>query len=216
MCLKGAAMRFIKNLPKVDQTKEELYLHDGWKRVLEKQHPIKNVVVSLVFIVILGTLTTLWLKVLGGFTLSEIGITKNGIDIKISILWILYYFILVCVHEFLHLLFVPNTFRSKCTYFGISWYGGFAYSAEQMTRERYIIISIMPCILLSFIMPAILSVFGILTTALKVMCVVNAMASAMDFLSLTILMGQAGKGNLIVSNGPNMYYTQINSYNSRK
>jgi len=209
-------MRFIRKTPEVDLVKNELLLYDGWKRVKFEESKIKFLILTILFIIIPGAICFLWLRLISGLTWNEIGFTKDGVHIIVSIWWILFYFIFVFLHEFVHLLCIPNVFRSNCTYFGVSWYGGFAYSEEKMTRERYLFVSIMPCIVLSFVLPAILETFGILTTALKIMCIVNAMASGMDFLGCYEVLNVTGRKNLVVNNGENLYYINVNSYNSRR
>ncbi|MGF9979652.1 hypothetical protein ABE042_01680 [Viridibacillus arvi] len=58
-------------------------------------------------------------------------------------------------------------------------------------------------------MPLILSAFGLLTTTLKFLIILNSMASSVDILNLLLIIKQVPKNAILKSNGPNTYWKNV-------
>jgi Putative zincin peptidase len=68
--------------------------------------------------------------------------------------------VLVVVHELIHLLFIPNFIKSDNTYIGFTYFGGYAYTKEALTKYRLCLILIAPFVFLSIIFNAISGLLG--------------------------------------------------------
>ena len=68
------------------------------------------------------------------------------------------------------------------------------------------LISIMPLLLLSFILPAVLSIFGISNWFIIFLCIINAGGSCVDVLNMFLIAGQVLQNGTIVNNGYSTYF----------
>jgi hypothetical protein len=110
------------------------------------------------------------------------------------------------IHEFLHACFIPNVLKSDKTYWGYNGFIGFVYTTEKIKKGRYLIISIMPFILLSVLLPFILNILGWLNGYTIFLCLINAVGSCVDCLNICLVAIQVPKGSYIVSNGLETYF----------
>lgn len=117
--------------------------------------------------------------------------------------------LLLVFHELLHLIFIPNFIKSEKTYIGLTLYGGFVITEEEISKSRYIFITLAPFIIISIILPLIIGVFGLLTPTLKFLIILNSMASSVDILNLLLIIKQVPKSATLKSNGPDTYWKNI-------
>ena len=82
----------------------------------------------------------------------------------------------------------------------------FVYTEEKIKKSRFIIISVMPYLILSFISPIVLSSLGVLNGFLCFLCLLNAGGSCVDLLNIILISKQAPNDSYILSNGHNTYY----------
>ncbi|SDH86354.1 DUF3267 domain-containing protein [Alteribacillus bidgolensis] len=129
---------------------------------------------------------------------------KISIIINLEIVFLLV--LLLLFHELLHLIFIPHFIKSEKTYAGLTLFGGFVITEEEISKARYIVITIAPFMIISIIFPLILSVFGLLTTTLKFLIILNAMASSVDMLNMFLIIKQVPKNATLKSNGPDTYW----------
>ncbi|WP_246055223.1 DUF3267 domain-containing protein [Pseudalkalibacillus caeni] len=115
-------------------------------------------------------------------------------------------FLLVVIHELLHLVFIPDFLKSKSTSVGLTIFGGFVYTEEEISKPRYILVTIAPFIILSVALPLFLGGLGWLTPTLKFVILLNALASSVDILNLIILLTQVPKNGKLRSNGMKTYW----------
>lgn len=114
--------------------------------------------------------------------------------------------IFLFIHELIHAIYVPNMLKSNKTYWGFNGMFAFVYTEEKIKKSRFIIISLMPYITLSFILPMILSIFGILNGFICLLCLLNAGGSCVDLLNIILISFQVPNGGYVISNGHNTYY----------
>ncbi|MGE7672877.1 metalloprotease family protein [Lysinibacillus sp. NPDC094403] len=143
------------------------------------------------------------INIYSGISLSDFGFTSGALSITINfgIIWGIV--LLLILHELLHLMFIPNFIKSEKTSVGLTLFGGFVITEEEISKSRYLFITI---IILSIIFPLILSVFGLLTTTLKFLIILNSMGSSVDLLNLLLIMKQVPKNATLTSNGANTYW----------
>ncbi|WP_231885003.1 DUF3267 domain-containing protein [Paenibacillus elgii] len=113
---------------------------------------------------------------------------------------------LLLIHELLHLILIPNFIASKSTYVGITLFGGYVYTEEQVTKTRYIVITLLPFIVISIILPALLALLGALSPFILFLIVLNALSSSLDILNWILIWIQVPSKAVIVCNGTKTYW----------
>lgn len=199
-------LKIIKSIPKTDKEVEIKYLEEGWKKLREPKNIILYMILSIPLMLFLGIITMIIIKTFSTFTMKDLGFTNEGFMLTINIPIILSFFVLIYIHEILHVLLVPNFIKSSRTFLGITWFGGFAYTEEEISRNRFLVISMLPFFIISIIFPFLLNLFGILTTSIKIISILNALSSCVDLLNFIIVIFQVPKGSKMVMNGQATYY----------
>lgn len=144
-------------------------------------------------------------------TLTDLRISPEGFQISVDLLAIAAFVILLIVHELLHLIIIPGFASSKKTYAGITYMGGFVYSEEEIPKRRYLLITIVPFLAISLILPALLGIQGLLSPFLKILIMLNSMASSVDVLTFILVATQVPDGSYLASNGARTYWKKVSS-----
>lgn len=201
-------MKFVKKIPPTDRELSASLVSDGWKKIKEPSSLFSAILCSIPFMVVNGIATYLVIKHFYDPIKTIIG--SQSISLEINILDMLaglaIFFLLLLVHEFLHALFIPNFIYSDQTYWGLSINGGFVSTTQKLTKTEFIIISIVPFIFISFILPVILGLLGLMNGFIFFLAIFNAMASSVDILSLILILFQIPKKGFIINNGFETYY----------
>ncbi len=201
-------MRFVSKMPKFSVEKEREYLEDGWVKLREPKHIVVSMLLSFPFIFVLGLVS---LALMGLFQplsweLLGIGKTTRGFAFEINFLLILLVAVVIIAHELIHLCLVPRFMTSPTTVFGLTWFGGFAYTEEVIAKNRFILVALMPFLLISVLLPVVLGGMGMLGTAFRLGILLNAAASSVDFFNSLLVWWQVPRGGVLVMNGPVTYY----------
>ncbi len=150
------------------------------------------------------------LNMFSPFSLADLGINSlQTITLNINLQDVEYLIGLVFIHELIHLVFVPGFLVSDKTFLGITYFGGFVYSEEAISKSRYILITLAPFVLLSIILPGILWALGLLNPLAKVLILLNAMSSGVDMLTLVLVLIQVPEDVYFTSNGIRTYWKRI-------
>ncbi|WP_410508808.1 DUF3267 domain-containing protein [Methanosarcina hadiensis] len=162
-------------------------------------------------LMILNTLISITiLSMFSPFSLADIGIKPSqGITLTINLLDVASLIGLVFIHEFLHLIFVPDFLTSDKTFLGITYFGGFVYSEEEVSKSRYILITVAPFILLSVILPGILGILDLLNPLVIALILLNSLSSGMDMLTLVLVLIKVPDDVYFTSNGVRTYWKKI-------
>ena len=71
------------------------------------------------------------------FSLVDVGINSlQTITLTIHLKDVAYLIGLVFIHELIHLVFIPGFLVSDKTFLGITYFGGFVYSKEVISKSR--------------------------------------------------------------------------------
>jgi len=207
---KKDVMKFAKKIPPTDKELSMKLKSDGWKIIKEPKSIGIATLRSLPFALLLGAVTlivTYWLNPsIYEFLNIEHGF---GFSFNINLFTLLYVFgvlVLMLFHEFLHAVFIPNFLKSNKTYWGINGVFGFVATSEKLKKDRFIKISLMPYLLLSVLLPFVLYAFGLLNGYTVFLCLINAMASCVDFLNICLIGFQVPKNAYIINNGFETFY----------
>lgn len=203
-------MRYLKKIPSTDKELSNKLISDGWKKLKEPSNLNISILLSIPFILINGAISMIISFYLHP-SLKELFTSEHGLSISFTInLFSLIYVAMILmsatIHEFIHACFIPNAFKSNEVYLGINSFFGFVYTTEKIQKNRFLIISIMPFILLSVILPFILNFFGLLNGFTIFLCLLNAMGSCVDCLNMCLVTSQVPKNSYIVSNGSETYF----------
>ena len=210
-------MKYTKKTPETDISLRDELISMGWKKIKEPSNLCLSILLSVPFIFInciifMGIAYCLYPP------LKEFLNNNNDFNIVISInfitllLYILVILLFTTIHEFIHACFIPNFLKSNKTYWGINILFGFVFTTEKIKKSRYIIISIMPFVLLSIILPLVLSILGCLNEFILFLCLVNTIGSSVDCLNIFIILSQVPNGSYIVNNGFETYFKQLSFY----
>ncbi|HAT4163598.1 TPA: DUF3267 domain-containing protein [Clostridium perfringens] len=108
---------------------------------------------------------------------------SNYFIVNINLQYILVIYIYIFIHEIIHLIFIPNFINSKCTFISLKFWGGFVYAEEKMSKFRFLVITIMPFIVLSFIMPFFIIYLVFSKPLIFALLLINSAGSSVDILN---------------------------------
>jgi hypothetical protein len=206
LLVKGGTVIKIQNkLPKV---KEQLHLdliNDGWVPMKEPKKLSSAILISIPIMFINALISIVIINMFSTISLNEFGITSS-LSINIDLGVIIWVFLLIIFHELIHLLFIPNFLKSRKTMIGFTLFGCYVHTEEELSKSRYILVTIAPFIILSIILPLILGVFGLLSSTFKSLVLLNSMASSLDILMLILLLTQIPKKASLRNNGTKTYW----------
>lgn len=205
----GHTVRMRNGFPKSSGEKNRLLLEDDWLLIHEPKNIIQSIFFSLPLMVLLGLISMGLMYLFSPLALSDYGFQEQGFVIAINILDVIMVIVFILVHELIHLMLIPNFLKSDKTAFGFTWFGGYAYTEEIISRERYILIAVMPYLLISVVGVIAGGVTGQLTPLVKFICIINAIASSVDFLNVALIIKQAPRQSKIIMNGQLSYYKAI-------
>ena len=199
-------MKIQNKLPSYNENRHAQLLTKQWNPMKEPANLTSAILLSIPFMMISALLSIGIIKIISGISFSEFGLSASSFSLTINLEGIVGLFFFVIFHELLHLVFIPNFLHSDKTYIGLTFWGGFVVSEEEISKARYIIITIAPFIIISVLVPIILGAFGLLTPLLKFLIVLNAVGSSVDLLNLLLVLKQVPKQATLISNGPKTYW----------
>jgi hypothetical protein len=166
--------------------------------------------VSAPFMILNTLLSIAVLGIFSPFSLADFGIDSlQTITLTIPLEDIACFIGLIFIHELVHLVFIPGFLTSDKTFLGITYFGGFVYSEEEISKSRYILITLAPFILLSIILPTTLGVLDLLNPLAKVLILLNAVGSGVDMLTLVLVLIQVPSDVYFTYNGIRTYWKRI-------
>lgn len=199
-------MKLRKKLPQSDPNLHVELINNGWIPMKEPKNLISAILLSIPLMIVASMISIGVINIFSSISLNDFGFSSGVITITINFSIILWLALLMIIHELLHLMFIPNFMKSEKTFVGLTLFGAFVITEEEISKSRYIFITVAPFIILSIILPLILSVVGLLTTTLKFLVILNAMGSSVDLLNLLLIMKQVPKNATLTCNGPNTYW----------
>jgi len=184
---------------KTDPEKVTGLMADGWRKLNAPGSTAIAILMSvplmlLSFIIVAGIVMLVAPASLSQLTDFFSSLFTGSFSIEIKLLdilpGILSLVLLMLVHELLHLVFIQGFLRSDKTYLGIMYAGVYVVTEEVLTRQRFIIISLAPFIVLSVLLPIVLGATGMLSPGLIILALLNAIGSSVDLLGLLLVIRQ--------------------------
>ena len=202
-------MKYIKEIPDENKNLTEELVQKGWNILKEPSSLSKTIVLSIPVSVVLMAIAIGYLMLLFPEKLDMANVDGFSMKITINLNLILYIVGLLAytfLHEMIHALMIPKVFRSEKTYWGMNGCFGFVYSEEEVKRSRFVLISIMPLLVLTFAVPLVLKIAGISPWYILLLCVINAGGACVDIFNLILIIKQVPSSGMVVSNGMRTLY----------
>lgn len=203
-------MKFTRKIPATDTKLSKSLLKEGWHKLKEPSNLTFATILSLPFMLIntiiyFAIIFYLHQPFRDFWNSKEVGFTIN-ISLVPILLMLLGTLLLLIIHELIHAAFIPDVLKSTKTFWGFNGLFGFVYSTEKINKWRFILISIMPFILLSILLPFILNLFGWLNPYTIIICLINAAGSSVDSLNIFLVITQVPNRSKTIMNGMETYY----------
>jgi hypothetical protein len=206
-------LKIRNKFPEYNKEKNNLLVADGWVVLKEPKNIILTILYSIPLMFFLSLISVGIISFFSPTPLQDFGMQPNGLLMTINfpdiIVAIIIIYAIIYIHEIIHLIFVPGFLHSDTTFLGLSWFGGYTYTEEVITKARYVVIGSMPFFIISVLFVIILGVTGHLTPLMKLVCIMNALGSAVDFFTILLVLLQVPDKSKIVMNGPLSYHKVI-------
>ncbi|WP_413299942.1 DUF3267 domain-containing protein [Bacillus sp. 1P10SD] len=183
-------MKIQNKLPKSNENLHKALLDKGWVLIKEPQNMNMAAFLSIPFMIINALISIEVINIFSGISLEEFGFKEGTLTITVNWGIFIFLFFLVIFHEILHLILIPNFLKSEKTFIGLTWFGGFVVTEEEIVKSRYILITIAPFVIISIILPIMLGGLGLLTPILKMLILLNAVSSSVDILIFLLILKQ--------------------------
>jgi hypothetical protein len=203
-------MIYIKQLPPADPQRETLLREEGWMSLREPDTPGKILLFSSPLMGVSALITGAWLLFLQPSLLQGLPL-EDGFSISFTLgpgtlLPLLGMVAFFALHELLHAASIPRHPGKSRTYWGITPLGLFVATEEILTKIRYLLISLLPFLLLSFLLPLLLTLTHSLTPYLAFLILLNAMGACADLLGVLLILFQVPRGALLQNVGQKTFY----------
>ncbi|MGI8316259.1 DUF3267 domain-containing protein [Halobacillus mangrovi] len=199
-------MKIAHGLPDNSKNDQERLIKHGWNLLKEPDSFLKTILLTIPVMFLNGWAAIFIINSVSTLTYAEFGLTKDGLTVSIGIIQVLLIFFTIVVHELLHLVCVPHFLTSKKTYIGFTFFGGYVCTEEQLSKARFVIISLCPFLALSVLLPLGLGMMGWLTPTLKILIIFNAISSCVDILSVLLVLTQVPNNSVIKNNGTKTFW----------
>jgi len=118
-------MKFVGKIPPSDEKLSEKLVADGWTKIKEPKNLFTAILASIPFMIINGILA-IFITIQFYNPIANI-IANQSFSVIINIVDIIYFviasFILIIVHELIHMIFIPNFIKSDKVCWGITLNG---------------------------------------------------------------------------------------------
>ncbi|HBI04031.1 MAG TPA: DUF3267 domain-containing protein [Paenibacillaceae bacterium] len=146
-------IKVIHKFPKTDEKTHFDLIQNGWIQLKEPKTLLITILASIPLMVINTLISLGVIHIFSDITFSEFGFTAGSFAITIRFDALIAILLTLVIHELIHLLFIPNFMKSKKTFIGLTFFGGYVYTEEEISKTRYIVISMAPFIILSIFLP---------------------------------------------------------------
>ncbi|WP_459761876.1 DUF3267 domain-containing protein [Alkaliphilus crotonatoxidans] len=198
-------MKYIKKIPAEDRQHTKLLLDSGWRRLKEPKKLSSTILlslpISLVLMFLVGALCAILYPPFRNIILGN-----KGFAIEITVnLWTVVYVLLTLgffyLHELIHAAFVPDFLHSKKVFWGFNGMFCFVYTNEKISKQRFLLISIMPLLILSIIFPILMSTLKMMNNFIVFLCILNAGGACVDIFNMFLIGRQVPSDGYVINNG---------------
>lgn len=200
-------MKKIKKIPPENDLRRQMLFKEGWTPLKEPKSMPLLITLALPISFFLLYIVGFWLSFLFPEFQENLNFTKISFRLNLyTLFYIVGIFLYIFIHEMIHLFMIPKALQSEQTFWGLNGCFGFVYSEEILTKSRFMLVSIMPFILLSIVLPFLMSLIGIYKGYFMLLFLVNAAGSCVDIFNMLLIGFQVPSGGFVIGNGPSTYY----------
>ena len=202
-------MKYIRKIPAADKERGEELSRAGWKSLKEPRSVAMATLCALPIALVLGGIVIWMIHWLDPslFDFLQDGSLHLTIGFNVmTLVYVIIFFAFMLLHELIHALFIPGFITSDKAYWGFNGAVGFVYTEEPIGKGRFIIVSLMPLVLLSVVLPVVLALLGWLNGYAVFLCLMNAVGSCVDILNILIVVFQVPNKSRLINNGFKTYY----------
>ena len=183
-------MRYINKTPSIDINMKNKMINEGWKQLKEPSNIVMATLISLPIALLNVYICLIFISGINPNIKMVINsiIESGSINFKIKLTYIIYAYICILLHEIIHMILIPNFIKSKLTFISIKLWRGFVYTEEIIKKRRHLIITIMPFIILSFIVPFFMTIIGISSEYVFILAIINSAGACVDIMSFIIIL----------------------------
>ncbi|HEY9062695.1 MAG TPA: metalloprotease family protein [Pseudobacteroides sp.] len=194
-------MKFVLGEPPKNDFTPELHM---WNELKEP----KNALVAQLIALPIGIFLIVFVYVLAIIITKFSGFSKSFSHPSEMIQYLIAMIIIIPIHEILHACVFPEGIKSKNTILGFwpkacAFYGH--YDGE-MSRNRFIIVFLLPLISLSVFPIIAMGISGYINTFVIRICLVNAFAACVDMLGVILFATQVPKNAVVRNLGWKSYW----------
>jgi hypothetical protein len=190
-------------------------IEEGWSELKEPKSLLYQIVFLLPLIIILPLIALFITSMLisspddiqasGTITVSNAGELLRYCLIFLSIVLTIGV-ALVVAHELIHLLFIPNSFKSDSGYMKLTSFIEGVHITDEMPKYRLCFMYIAPFLFLSVVLNTIIGILGLYNLPILVFIILNSIGCSDDILELILILSQVPKSAKIMSNGAHKYF----------
>lgn len=203
-------MKYSKDIPKSDETIRTQYMEKGWHTLKEPPNIGLAFITSLPFMFVFGAINLVLLAYLNPELFDFFNSDTINLTFRVDYL-LLIYIVVFCaymfLHEMLHAALIPGFLHSDKTVWGFKAAFAFVYTSEELSKWRFIAVSLAPYFVLSIIATLVLSALNLVNGYIAFILLANAAGSCVDFLNATLILVQVPHNGKIVLNGNQTYYS---------
>ncbi len=200
--------------PQVNSERHSELIASNWIQLREPKDLTSFILAAIPLMILSALPSLIILNILSPFSLADFGITPSQ---EIEIIIYLHDFVffiglsivITFIHELIHLVFVPDFLTSDKAFLGITYFGGFIYSEEVLSKSRFTLMLLAPFVVISIILPGILGALNLLNPLVKFVILLSAMGSGGDMLGLILILIQVPAGAYLTCNGIRTYWKRI-------
>jgi len=201
------AIRIVSRMPDADKQKQQELIAGQWIKLKEPGNILTAILESLPIMALNATITLLIAGIFVPVSFGYFGMAGSSFSFQINLPVLVFGTLAILfAHELIHLFCIPDFIRSETTILGVTYFGGFVYTEEQLTRRRYLIISFAPFIIISLILPFVLGMLNLLSPVVIVFLLLNSLGSSVDILIALHVLIQVPSHAYLVSNGKDSYW----------
>ncbi len=195
--------------PKFNEILHVALINKGWKPLQEPKNLASAIFLSIPFMFINLMIAIGIIKIFSFVSLGEFGLSSSSFTFTINLHVFISLIVLVALHELFHLILIPDFIGSPNTYIGLTLYGGFVVTEEEIAKKRFILITCAPFLIISILAPLLIGSVGWMTPLAKQLSLLNALASSVDMVYLFLVINQVPTNAVIKNNGPKTYWRNV-------
>lgn len=199
-----------KKFPQINSERHSELVANNWIQLREPQNLASAMLAAIPLMILSALLSLKIIDMFSPFSLADFGITPSQISVTIDLQDFVYFIglsaVIIFTHELLHLVFVPGFLTSDKAFLGITYFGGFAYSEEVLSKLRFILVLLAPFFVISIILPGILGALNLLNPLAEFIILSSAMGSGVDMLTLILVLIQVPADAYLTCNGMRTYW----------